>query len=143
MQLHSEPNTDACSHRMQQHSEPNTSACLQGTIAAFRSSTGGGAITDDTSLQQWLAAGFWALPTDRHRHMFLDAATLMHAQPMRELRCAWTAMVQLDDGCTEDPAARNVDACLAELVASSLMSVSEGFYRTARWEDLHGCERAY
>jgi len=164
---------------------PNTTdAWSQAQIAAFRSRTAGSAITDDASLHQWLAAGFWALPTDRHRHMFLDAATLMHAQPLearhslgslferlmvdpqplrrvrtlqsrnrtvmiitcvsmlQELRCAWTAMVQLDDGCEEDVAARRVDACLAELVASSLVSVSEGFYRTTWWEGSRGCERA-
>ncbi len=119
---------------------PDTMASSQAKAAALLSSTAGGAITNDASMHQWLAAGFWALLLDRHRHMFLAAATLMHAQPLRELRSAWTAMVQLDDGCGEDAAARNVDSCLAKLVASSLMSVSEGFFWAASWDDLHGCE---
>ena len=59
---------------------------------------------------------------------------------MQELHRAWTAMVQLDNGCTEDAAARSVDACLAGLVASSLVSFCEGASRTAWRKDAHGCE---
>ena len=75
-------------------------------------------------MTQWLASSFWALPTDRLRQMFLDAATVLHAQPLQHARCAWTAMVQFDDDFAGDAAAAacSVSACIAELVTSSLVS---------------------
>ncbi len=76
-------------------------------------------------MTQWLATSFWGLPSDRHRQMFLDAATLLRAQPLEDLRCAWIAMVEFDDDCAEHPDAApgSVDACLETLVASSLISI--------------------
>jgi hypothetical protein len=67
--------------------------------------------------------------------MFLDAATVLHAQPLQYLRCMWTAMVFHDD-CADDPlaaaAACSVDACIAELVSSSLVSVSDSSHEQDR-----------
>ena len=76
-------------------------------------------------MTQWLQTSFWGLRTRKQRHMFLDAAVLLHGQPLQDLRCAWTAMVQFDDDLADDPdtAACIVDGCLAELVSSSLVSV--------------------
>ncbi len=57
--------------------------------------------------------------------MFLDAALLLRGQPLQDLRCAWTAMVQFDDSLIGDPdgAARIVSNCIAELVTSSLVTI--------------------
>ena len=95
-------------------------------------------------MTQWLATSFWGLPTDRHRHMFLDAATLLQGQPLQELRSAWIAMVQFDDDCADDPdaAAGSVDACLAELEASSLVSIETRLDPSSkRWSVMKRCGR--
>ena len=78
-------------------------------------------------MTQWLQTSFWGLRTRKQRHMFLDAAVLLHGQPLQDLRCAWTAMVQFDDHLADNPdaAACIVDECLAELVSSSLVSVHD------------------
>jgi hypothetical protein len=106
-----------------------TECCLvaQAKAAAFSYSAANHVIVDDKSMTQWLATSFWGLPSTRHRHMFLDAATLLQEQPLQDLRCAWTAMVQFDDDCVNDPdaAACSVSACLAELVTSSLISIRD------------------
>jgi hypothetical protein len=70
--------------------------------------------------------------------MFLDAATLLHGQPLQDLRCAWIAMVQFDDGFADGPdaAACVVDDCLAELVAASLVSSDDGRRQQGSWEDV-------
>ena len=56
--------------------------------------------------------------------MFLDAATVLHAQPLTDLRCAWTTMIQLNNS-PDDPvaAACSGDAIVAELITSSLVSI--------------------
>ena len=91
-------------------------------------------------MTQWLASSFSGLPSDRHRHMFLDAATLLEGQPLQELRSAWTPMVQVDDDLVDDPvaAAYIVDDCLAELVASSLISISTSI-DSGGWIGLERC----
>ena len=78
-------------------------------------------------MTQWLETSFWGLPNRRHRHMFLDAAMLLRGQPLQDLRFAWAAMVQFDDGLADDPgtAACIVSKCLAELVASSLLTIDD------------------
>ena len=97
----------------------------QAKILAFQTTAAKHAVVDDKSMTEWLATSFWGLPSDRHRHMFLDAATLLHAQPLQDLRFAWTAMVQFDDDCMDAPDAAmySVDACMDDLVTSSLISV--------------------
>lgn len=92
-------------------------------------------------MTQWLETSFHGLPTHSHRHMFLDAATVLHAQPLQHLRCTWTAMVQLDDDCEDAPdaAASIVDAGIAELVASSMISIGKLSQR-GKEEDVKRCE---
>ena len=87
-------------------------------------------------MTQWLETSFWGLSSDRHRHMFLDAATLLHGQPLQDLRGAWAALVQLDDDFEDAPdaAACVVETCIAELVASSLVSVG-GDGRVQDWRE--------
>ena len=101
-----------------------------------------GAVSQAQSGKRWLEASFWALPTDRHRHMFLDTAILFQAQPVHDLRCAWTAMLQINGDCVEDPdaAARIVDGCRADLVESSLISINEYSPQKPWWEDVHRCD---
>ena len=69
--------------------------------------------------------------------MFLDAATVLHVQPLQHLRCAWISMVQFDEDCEADSsaAASIVDACLAELVTSSLITISNHRYQQERPQD--------
>ena len=97
-------------------------------------------------MTQWLATSFWGLPSRRHRHMFLDAAVLLRGQPLQDLCCAWIAMLQCDGDLAEDPdaAACIVSACIAELVASSLVTISPGRPRnhymlqmSVTWQDEH------
>ena len=98
---------------------------LQETVSAFQSSAANGAVVDSLSMTQWLKTSFWGLPSRRCRHMFLDAAILLRRQPLQDLRCAWIAMLQFDDGLAGGAAARSVDGCLAELVTSSLVSSND------------------
>ena len=116
-------------------------AVLQARVSAFRISAANGTVVNNKSMTQWLETSFWGLPTDRHRQMFLDAATVLQAQPLEDLRCAWTAMVQLDDHCADEPAAAAciVDACLAELVASSLVSVVDSGFEQQWPETVRRC----
>ena len=98
---------------------------LQAKILAFQISADNGAVVDNKSMNRWLATSFWALPSFRHRHMFLDAATVLQGEPLLDARCVWISIVQNDDG-PDGPggaAASSVDTCLAELITSSLVSV--------------------
>ena len=101
---------------------------VQARLKAFKNSAANGAVVDNKSMTQWLETSFRGLPSDRHRHMFLDAATVLLAQPLQDLRCAWAAMVQYDDDCEADAAACITDGCLAELIASSLVSLETQHY---------------
>ena len=96
-------------------------------------------------MSQWLKTSFQGLQSNRLRHMFLDAALLLHGQPLRDLRSAWIAMVQLDDRVDlAAAAARTVDACVEELVASSLVSMNNdrrGIYE-AGWKAVQRCVAA-
>ena len=87
-------------------------------------------------MTQWLKTSFWGLPSKRCRHMFLDAAMLLRGQPLQDLRFAWIAMVQFDDGLTGGAAARCVDACLTELVTSSLVSTDDDIPQQHPWDDV-------
>ena len=86
-------------------------------------------------MTQLLETSFLGLPSDRHRHMFLDAAIMLRGQPLQDLRFAWIAMVQSDDdlGAQLDIAACAVSDCLAELVASSLISITDEVPRRRGW----------
>ena len=107
-------------------------------VSAFQISAANGVIVDDMSMTQWMQTSFWGLRTDRHRHMFLDAAILLQGQPLQDLRYTWTAMVHLDDDCAEDPdaAAYSVSACIEELVASSLISIKDSTGGQQWWKGL-------
>ena len=109
---------------------------MQARVSVFKTSTEYGAVVDNKSMTQWLETSFWSLRSDRRRHMFLDAATVLHAQPLQDLRCVWTAMVQVDDDLEAEPSAMCiVDDCLAELVTCSLMSVERK--RHESWRGVH------
>ena len=64
--------------------------------AAIRADSADGMPGDEKSLTEWLQTSFWALPSDQHRHMFLDVATLMHGERLIHLSVTWRAHVQLD-----------------------------------------------
>ena len=115
-----------------------SSVVSQARVSAFRSSAASGAVVDSKSMTQWLNTSFSGLPSDRHRHMFLDTAILLHGQPLRDLRCAWIAMVQFDDDLADDPdtAACIVSDCLAELVTSSLVSINDDRHEEDSQEDM-------
>ena len=99
-------------------------ALAQAKLAAYRENAAAGAAVDDRFLTQWLKTSFVALPSDEHRHMFLDAATLMHGEPQAHLRATWVAHMQLDFGLTSTAAGFTVSDMLAELVDSSLVTVT-------------------
>ena len=96
---------------------------FQAALDAYTATAAYGATVDDKSLTRWLEPSFWALPTDQHRQMFLDAATLMHGQPQAHLRAAWSAHVQLDRGWDDNAAGRVTTSLLAELLNSSLVTI--------------------
>ena len=82
---------------------------------------------DDQSLMRWLATSYWLLPSDTHRRMFLDAATMLHGEQWTHLQPAWTAQASCDLGPEQlDSETRATDAVRAELVLSSLVEVDEG-----------------
>ena len=101
-------------------------AFSQATLEVFKSDAAAGATVDDKTLSKWLEPSFWALPSDQHRQMFLDAATLMHGQPQAHLLAAWVAHVQLDApaGLSDDAAGLKASSLLAELITSSLTTIA-------------------
>ena len=109
-------------------------------MLAFHTNAANGAVVDDKSMVQWLATSVLSLPSNRHCHMFLDAATVLLAQPLQHLRCTWIAMVQADDQLKfSDAAACSVDAILAKLVSSSLISITNSRYEPVGMAGMH-CE---
>ena len=119
-------------------SDDQQTVASQAKVAAFKLSAANGVVVDDKSMSQWLATSFWSLATDRHRQIFLDAATVLRGQLLQDLRWAWTAAVQLDDDCADDPgaAASIVESCLVELKTSSLVGISSGTDAKTCWADV-------
>ena len=96
--------------------------------AAFRPEPADGTPGEERSLTEWLETSYRALPSEQHRHMFLDAATLMHRRPLAHLHVTWVALVHLDSAAaaaiTDDAAEFAVDRLLTELLDSSLIAMT-------------------
>ena len=101
----------------------------QAALEAFEANAIQSASVDDMSLTRWLESSFRALPSDQHRQMFLDAGTLMHAEPQAHLQATWVALLQLDRGHSPmsfRAAAYAVSRLFEDLLDSSLvMSTSQ------------------